>query len=77
MHMDQVREANGLSQREFGERIGVRHSGYISQLCSGGRTPPRALAIRVWQEFGAKVGPLVAVDDADIEALARIEGAAA
>lgn len=77
MTLDDVRTEAGLSQREFGERIGVTHSGYISQLCSGDRALPRPLAVRVWREFRKKVGPVAELADADIEALARIEGLAA
>jgi len=63
-----------LTPTAMANRVGISVP-YASQLLSGRRVPSRALAVRIWRGTGQKLGPLTHVEDADIEALERIENA--
>ncbi|QIG79965.1 helix-turn-helix domain-containing protein [Stakelama tenebrarum] len=47
---------------------------YASQLLGGTRTPSQALAIRLFDAFGLKLGPLSGLSDCDAASLAKIMG---
>ncbi len=63
-----------LTPTAMANRVGISVP-YASQLLSGRRVPSRALAVRIWRGTGQKLGPLTHIEDADIEALERIENA--
>lgn len=46
---------------------------YASQLLSGARPWPRKLAIAAYRKTGAKLGPIAAATDAEIDVLERFE----
>lgn len=46
---------------------------YASQLARGQRRPGLVLAIRIWRETGAKLGPLALMTRHEIERLERIK----
>lgn len=50
---------------------------YASQLLSGQRPWPRALAIAAYRKAGVKLGPIAQATDEEIEILERFERTAA
>jgi plasmid maintenance system antidote protein VapI len=49
---------------------------YASQIISGAKPLHRSLAIKIWDEFKLKLGPIAEASDEDIEVLRRYEIAA-
>lgn len=49
---------------------------YASQVMSGARPLHRGLALKIWQAFGVKIGPIADATDAEIDVLLRFEVAA-
>lgn len=49
---------------------------YASQLLAGKRTPPQAMAIRIYRATGRKLGPIEGASEEDIAVLERFQGAA-
>jgi hypothetical protein len=50
---------------------------FASQVLTGVKPMPRALAIRIFRWRGVKLGPIAAATDEDIDVLERFEGRAA
>lgn len=50
---------------------------YASQLLSGARPWPKALAIAAYRKTGTKLGPIADATDEEIDVLERFEGKAA
>lgn len=50
---------------------------YASQLLSGARPWPKALAIAAFRKTGTKLGPIADATDDEIDVLERFEGRAA
>lgn len=59
------------TQSEIAERIG-RDRSYVSKILRGARQPSLATAVKLFQEFGIKVGPIKDKHDKDIADLSRI-----
>ena len=49
---------------------------YASQILKGVRTPPQAMAIRIFRATGHKIGPIANASDEEIAVLERFSGAA-
>lgn len=50
---------------------------YASQILAGRRQPSTGVAVRIFREFGVKLGPIANASESDIAALERIEAARA
>lgn len=72
----EVLEAKKLTAAELARRIGKSKS-HLSHVLADRKTLSRNTAIAIFRETGAKIGPLSALSDADVEVLARIEAQAA
>lgn len=72
----QVLEAKNLKAAELARRIGKSKS-HLSHILADRKALSRNTAIAIFNETGAKLGPLAGLSDADIEVLARVEAKAA
>lgn len=71
-----LRGMHELTPTRLSNAVGISVP-YASQILTTARTPARPLALRIYREFGLKLGPIAHLSDEDIETLARIEGLAA
>lgn len=72
----QVLEDKKMTAAELARRIG-RSKSHLSHVLANRKVLSRNTALAIYRETGAKLGPLVALSDADIRVLARIEAKAA
>jgi len=57
--------------KDLHDRLGVA-KGHASEILRGKTTPSQKLAIRIYREFGLKLGPLAHASKAEIETMARL-----
>lgn len=67
-----------LTPTKLSKAVGISVP-YASQLLrggEGGRTPSVPMAIRIYRETGAKLGPIATATPEEIDTLERFQGAA-
>lgn len=76
MDLKSLRTDRGLSLDEMARELGLRSKGYLSDLENKPGPIPRGVALRVYEKFGARVGPLESLTTDEIGLLLKLERAA-
>lgn len=62
-----------MSNAQLMEAAGISRS-YASMILKGKRPCPPSVAIKVYRRFGARIGPLQAASDAEIDIFEKLYG---
>lgn len=76
MDLQSIRAKHSLTLEQMADRLGLKSKGYVSDLEKNPATLPRGIALRVYQTFGARIGPLESLTTPEIELLLKLERAA-
>lgn len=76
MDIATLRSTKALTQQAFAARYGLSSKGHVADLESGRRQLSHALALRIFDLDGVKLGPIAHLSDDDAKVLLRLQSAA-